>query len=371
MLACLSPNGLNRFSGPYAPVRLLVATESGVSVLERESAKGAWRLAANTLAGSHATTLTTLPGQAGVFAGTHGDGVFFSIDGGATWEPRNEGLKIKDVYSVASVVRKGETIVYAGTQPAALFESRDLGGTWTELPGLRQVPGTEHWTFPAPPRIAHTKMLVFDPRTPERFYAAIEQGALLKTEDGGRTFRELDSYSRPDDRAYRDIHQVMVVPSEPETVYMTTGVGLYKSGDGGESWDRLTGPEFRLAYPDHIVLSPDERTLYMTGARKDPGEWRRSHIADTAIVRSRDGGRSWEVLQQGFSVLPRANIEAMTVASYPGGFTLFVGDTDGAVHASEDGGTTWSRIADALGPVTKGDHAALLHGVPMERRAHA
>jgi hypothetical protein len=39
--------------------------------------------------------------------------------------------------------------------------------------------------FPEPPRIAHTKMMVFDPRTPQRIYAAIEQGALLKTEDGG------------------------------------------------------------------------------------------------------------------------------------------------------------------------------------------
>jgi photosystem II stability/assembly factor-like uncharacterized protein len=371
MLACLSPNGQNRFNGPYAPVRLLVATEHGVSVLERPSPKGAWRQVANTLPNSHATTLATLPGQSGVFVGTHGDGVFFSIDQGATWEPRNDGLAIKDVYSVASVARKDGTIVYAGTQPAHLFESRDLGQSWSELPALRQVPGTEHWTFPAPPRIAHTKMMVFDPKTPERFYAAIEQGAFLKTEDGGRTFREYSGYSRDDDRAYRDIHQIMVVPSAPETVYMTTGVGLYKSTNGGETWERLTGAEFRLAYPDHIVLSPDERIIFMTGARADPGVWRRSQVADTAIVRSRDGGRSWEEVHQGFSVLPRANIEAMTLAAYPGGFTLFVGDTDGAVHASEDSGETWTRIADAVGPVTKGDHAALLHGRRMEQRAHA
>ncbi len=371
MLACLSPNGLNRFAGSEAPTRLLVATEKGVSVLERGSPDAGWRLAGNTLADLHTTTLTTLPGRPGVLVGTHGDGVFFSADGGATWEPRSDGLSIMDVYSVASVARKDGLVVYAGTQPAHLFESRDLGRTWSELPALRQVPGTEHWTFPAPPRIAHTKMMVFDPRKPERFYAAIEQGAFLKTEDGGRTFREYAGYSRDDDRAYRDIHQIMVVPSAPDTVYMTTGVGLYKSLDGGETWERLTGPDFRLAYPDHIVLSPDDRTLFMTGAREDPGVWRRTQVAETAIMRSRDGGRSWEEMQKGFSVLPRANIEAMTLASYPGGFTLFVGDTDGAVHASEDGGESWSRIADAIGPVTKGDHAALLHGTRMERRAHA
>ena len=372
MLACLSPNGQNRFTGPYAPVRLLVATEYGVSVLERETVKGAWRLAGNTLPGKHATTLATLPGQAGVFVGTHGDGVFFSIDQGATWEPRNDGLPIKDVYSLASVRKREDIVLYAGTQPAHLFESRDLGQSWTELPALRQVPGTEHWTFPAPPRVAHTKMLVFDPRDPNRFYAAIEQGAFLKTVDGGKTFREYAGYSRDDDRAYRDIHQIMVVPSNPETVYMTTGVGLYVSRDGGEKWERLTGAEFRLAYPDHIVLTPDERTIFMTGARTDPGVWRDTHAAETAIMRSRDGGKSWQELQQGFSVLARANIEAMSLASYPGGYTVFVGDTEGTVHASDDGGETWSRISGDVGPVTKGNHAAVLQNRRMaQQHAHA
>jgi photosystem II stability/assembly factor-like uncharacterized protein len=46
-------------------------------------------------------------------------------------------------------------------------------------------------------KIAHTKMMAFDPRTPQRIYAAIEQGALLKTEDGGQSWRELADYSKP------------------------------------------------------------------------------------------------------------------------------------------------------------------------------
>jgi photosystem II stability/assembly factor-like uncharacterized protein len=368
MLACLSPNGQNRYDGASRASRLLIATSNGVSVLERDATGEEWRLAGTALADTHATTLTTLPGRPGVIVGTHGDGVFFSEDG-TNWEPRNAGLSIKDVYSVAAVTQEGGITLYAGTQPAALFKSRDLGRTWAELPAIRQVPGTEYWTFPAPPRIAHTKMMVFDPRDPKRFYAAIEQGALLKTEDDGRSWRELDSYSRPDDRAYRDIHQVMLLPSRPETIFMTTGVGLYKSLDGGETWERLTGEDFRLAYPDHMALSPDEKTLFMSGAKFNPGAWRHSHVADTTVVRSRDGGRSWDVAPHGFAVAPRANIEAMTLASYPGGYTLFVGDTEGGVHASEDGGESWAMIADTLAPVTKGDHAAALRGEPRRGAA--
>lgn len=203
-------------------------------------------------------------------------------------------------------------------------------------------------------------MLAFDPRDPDRFYAAIEQGALLKTGDGGETWCEFDSYSRADDRAYRDVHQIMLVPSRPETIFMTTGVGLYRSDDGGERWERLTGAEFRLAYPDHIVISPDEKTLFMSGAAVDPGVWRKSHNAGSAILRSRDGGRSWELLKRGVPETAPCAIEAMSLAAYPGGFSLFVGNTDGEVYASEDGGDTWSKIANGLGPVSKGNHFVAL-----------
>jgi photosystem II stability/assembly factor-like uncharacterized protein len=368
MLACLSPNGMNRFDGASPPTRLLVATSDGVNVLERGAPGAAWRASGTTLPKTHATTLATLPGKDGVFVGTHGDGVFYSADGGKIWEQRNTGLSITDVYSLASVARDGGITLYAGTQPASMFRSRDLGAHWEEMPSIRQVPGTEFWTFPAPPRIAHTKMIVLDPRNPDWIYAAIEQGALLKTRDGGRTWRELDSYSRPDDRAYRDIHQVMVMRTAPETVFMTTGVGLYRSDDGGEAWERLTGEEFRIAYPDHMMLSPDERTLFMSGAKFHPGFWMSTHVADTTIARSRDLGRTWDTAPSGFDVAPRANLEAMTMAVYPGGYSLFVGDTEGTVHESDDGGDSWVRIADAVGPVTKGNHAEALRG---ERRPRA
>jgi len=356
MLTCLSPNGQMRYESATPPTRLVVATATGIAVLDRTSPGADWRLTHTALEDRHFSTMTALPGHPGLFAGTHGDGIFYSGDGGLTWERRDAGVSIRNIYSLGAVARDGGIVVYAGTEPASLFRSVDLGKSWQELAGIRQVPGTEAWTFPAPPRIAHTKMLAFDPRDPDRFYAAIEQGAFLKTEDGGETWREFSGYSRDDDRAYRDVHQIMLVPSRPETVYMTTGVGLYRSDDGGRNWQRLTGAEFRLAYPDHIVISPDETTLFMSGAATDPGVWRTSHDAGSAVVRSRDGGRSWELLRHGMPETAPSAIEAMSLAAWPGGFGLFVGNTDGAVYASEDGGDSWTKIADGLGPVSKGNH---------------
>src|SRR3974390_3200755 len=93
---CLSPNGQSRFAGAAPPSRLFVATQSCVAILERAAPTSPWRLAATALDGHHVSTMTLLPGDAGILAGTHGDGVFWSADGTA-WGARNEGLGRQEV----------------------------------------------------------------------------------------------------------------------------------------------------------------------------------------------------------------------------------------------------------------------------------
>ena len=362
MELCLSPNGQSRFDGAAPPNRLFIATATGVAILERERQGAPWQRRAVTLEGHHVSTMCLLPDGAGILAGTHGDGVFWSADGN-DWEARDQGLRLRNMYSLAAIRENGHTVVYAGTEPASLFKSLDLGQSWREYPAISEQKNKD-WTFPAPPHVAHTKMLAFDPRDPKHFFAAIEQGALLETRDGGESWKELADYSRPEDRAFKDLHQVLVTPSRPERMFMTTGCGSYRSADGGAHWQRLTDEGFRLAYPDHLALSPDEKTLFMSGAADHPGVWRKSHNAGTAILRSRDHGDHWEILRNGIPDSAPCNIEAMSLAAWPDGYSLFLGDTDGAVYLSEDGGDSFTRIAAALGPISKGNHF-----VPLQRSA--
>jgi photosystem II stability/assembly factor-like uncharacterized protein len=357
MTVCLSTNGPAVFRLAEAPNRLLVATLDGIDILKRGRPGAAWELTGHALKDKHPSALMVEPKNGGVFAGIHNGGLYFSADEGVTWERRTSGLTIEHVFSLAYVEDKNGTAIYAGTEPASLFRSRDNGISWEELPAISKVPGAEKWSFPPPPHIAHTKSMAFDPRDPAIFYASIEQGALLKTEDAGRSWREIESFIQPDDDLYKDIHRVVLLPSNPDRLYMLTGIGLYLSPDAGKTWKRITGPDFRIGYPDQLILSPsDERVMLMSGARKNPFAWAVSHKAEGTVLRTRDGGQSWEEANRGMSRTGRANVEAMAAAYYPSGYTVFSGTTDGEVYASENGGDDWSLIVSGLKPISKGAH---------------
>jgi photosystem II stability/assembly factor-like uncharacterized protein len=358
MTVCLSPNGLNVYRDDEWPRRLLVGTAGGVSILERESGGEGWRVSGHALEGLHISSLVLEPEHGGVFAGIHFEGgLYFSGDDGTTWEERTHGLTIQHVYSMRSVDEGGKPIIYAGTEPPSLFRSEDYGLSWRELPAMKSVPNTDQWRFPMKPNIPHTKTMAFDPRNPKVIYVGVEQGALLKTTDGGETWRELEAYSTPDDPYYKDIHQLVLQPSEPDELYMTSGPGLYHSTDGGETFEHLTDHGFRIGYPDQMLLSPlDPKVIFMAGSAENPGTWRNSHHAGSTVVRSRNGGRDWEISNKGLPESMQGNIEAMSMAISPTGFSIFAGTTEGKVYCTEDGAESWVEIATGLAPIAKGGH---------------
>jgi len=355
MDATLAPNGATRYLGQERCGRLHVATLDGVVTLERSGP--AWQVAGRGLEGSHISSLLFEPRRGGLFAGVVRGGLHASLDGGKTWERRTTGLTEEYVFSLACTERDGATVLYAGTEPASLFQSTDYGETWEELPALRNVPGTETWWFPSPPHVAHVKDVTFDPRDTRTMYVSVEQGALLKSTDAGQTWQELAGYSRADDHAYKDVHRVALRPSNPDQVYFTSGAGLYHSADGGETWGHFTDDTDRIGYPDGLLFSPeDDNVLIMSGANRNPGTWRETHDANAAVARSRDGGQTWELVTRGLPDHLRCNIEALSLAAYPGGFDVFAGTTDGDVFTTEDQGEHWTRIVSGLAPVSKGRH---------------
>ena len=369
MTALLSANGdvVTVSSDPVTEV--LVATAGGLVRLERAGPGASWAVSDWTLEGTHPACLVRIPGTDRLLCGLHYDGgLMISDDDGRTWGPSNDGFASPHIYCLAVQQRHGGEVVYAGTEPPMLYESTDAGVSWDQIESIWDVPDTDQWRFPPPPHIAHVKNVAFHPDRPDTLFVCVEQGDVLKSDDAGRTWRSLTAYEKPTDQFRRDMHRVLIRPSNPDAVYLASGVGLYLSEDGGETWDHLTPGDHRVGYPDCLFFDPrDERTLYMAGASRAPNpSWRGTGSANPAVLRTRDGGRSWQELGAGLPAPVGGNIEAMAAHQSDTQLTLFAGTSAGELWGSDDGGESWSLFAGGLNPVSKGAHYR--HFVTPEER---
>jgi photosystem II stability/assembly factor-like uncharacterized protein len=254
------------------------------------------------------------------------------------------------VYSLACTRLASGPRLFAGTEPAHLFASDDLGSSWTELPALRSV-DTSQWTFPAPPHIAHTKHINFHPQDPYTLFIGIEQGGLLKSTDAGRTFQVI---SGMDD----DVHRTVINPLNPDQIYITTGIGMYATADGGKTWEQRTDLRHEIGgYPDLLVLHPRQpELLFVASAQKGPGAWFQEHFAGSRISKSTNGGKTWEAVHNGFPDRLRTAFEAMCLEDWGESFSLFGATATGEVWCSDDGGEHWTEVLSGLAPISKGNH---------------
>jgi len=328
---------------------VLVGTKEGVAIIAREGS--GWKLTHRALTDKHISAIIIEPESGLTFAGAFHGSIHASPDGGRTWEPRANGLSEANVYSLASARINGHTRLFAGTEPAHLFISDDLGRRWSEVPSLRSVPSVPKWSFPAPPHIGHVKHINFEPQNPTTMYASVEVGGLLKSTDAGEHWQEFPSL-------YEDVHRTMIHPSNPKFLYAVTGRGLYISPEGGATWDQWTRREDEIGgYPDGFVFRPsDPKTIFMTAAHDAPGTWRTTHFAGARISRSKDGGRSWEILRNGLPDRLQASIEAFCLEEAGKSSAIFAATTAGKILSSEDDGESWKQIISGLAPISKGGH---------------
>ncbi|NIO07222.1 MAG: hypothetical protein GTO40_04190, partial [Deltaproteobacteria bacterium] len=294
MAIALSHGGSNMYTSASRSEEVLVGTKDGVVILKRGKGSN-WDLAHRALPGQFISSMVIEPESGTIFAGAFFGSIHASSDGGRSWEKRDNGLSVHDVYSLASAKINGKVRVFAGTEPAHLFYSDDLGEHWAELPSLRSVPSTSKWSFPAPPHIAHTKFITFDPVDPTKMYVCIEQGALLGSDDAGQTWKELNTVgffkdkNRPAEQFY-DVHKAMIDPRDPNRILVSGGAGLYVSDNRGGRWERWTCPDWASdVYPDGFVLDPKQPdTMFVSAAEHNPATWHGSDnpVSGTRIYRT-------------------------------------------------------------------------------------
>ncbi|HEV2386036.1 MAG TPA: hypothetical protein VGS20_02160 [Candidatus Acidoferrales bacterium] len=319
-----------------------------------------WRLV-GPFRGGRVEAVTGIPGDPFTYyMGTVGGGMWKTTDAGLTWDPLWNKGSVFSIGAVAVAYSQPDT-VYVGTGEACprgdmaygdgIYKSTDGGKTWQHI-GLDDT--------------RHIGKILVDPKDPNRVFAAAlghvygpntERGVFRST-DGGRTWTKV--LYKNDTTGAADL---IFDPTNSQTLYaamwtvqrtpwsLTSGGspddGLYKSTDGGDTWQKLGGPGWPQGILGKIgvaVSGANPNRVYAlveaTGAQK-------------GLYRSEDGGASWQFVNRRHDLIQRPWYFTHLWADPKNADVIYIQDM--GVFRSTDAGKTFATIST----VPHGDNHAL------------
>jgi hypothetical protein len=356
-------------------VRVLVGTRKGAFVLTSDGKRERWSVEGPHFAGWEIYHLKGSPADPDRLYASQSSSWFGQVlqrsdDGGKTWEPAGNEFqyegepgthkwydgsphpwKFARVWHLEPSL-KDPDVVYAGVEDAALFRSDDGARTWKELQGLRTQKSGPSWQPGAGGLCLHT--IVLDPTNPDRMFTAISAAGTFRSDDAGSSWRPInkglhsDGIPDPDAEVGHCVHRIAIHESRPDVLFMQKHWDVMRSDNAGESWHEVSG---NLPTDFGFVIdvhAHEPETIYVIPITSDSQHF----VPDgkLRVYRSRSGGDEWEPLTKG---LPQSNCyvnvlrDAMAVDSLDS-CGIYFGTTGGQVYASADAGDSWTPIVRDL-----------------------
>ena len=298
--------------------------------------------------GGRSAAVTGIPDDRETYYfGATGGGVWKTRNGGQSWDNVSDGYFGGSVGAVAVsewdpnvvYVGLGEKTVRGNVSPGdGMWKSTDAGDTWSRI-GLRDS--------------QHISRIRIHPKNPDLVYAAVmghlfgpnEERGVYRSQDGGQTWERVLYVS--DEVGAVDL---VMDPTNPRILYASfwrvlrtpyslesggEGSGIYKSMDGGNTWQELTGneglPTSTIGISGLAVSPTNNKNVYAIVEAEDGG-----------VFRSRDGGKSWARVNEDRNLRQRAWYYTRIYADPADEESLYVLNV--RFHYSKDGGRSFAEI---------------------------
>ena len=260
---------------------------------------------------------------------SHGDGVYKSTDAGKTWT--HLGLEKTRQISRIQIHPKNPDVVYVAAQgnqwttnpERGIYRSTDGGATWALVLHVDEKTGASDLSMdPTNPRILYAAFWEHQ-RLPWKVISGGEGGGVYKSTDGGDTWEELTE-GLPEMPGKVG---VAVSPANPDRVWAMVEAddgGFFRSDNAGKTWTRVNKQRVlraRAWYYTHVIADPvDDETVYVLNA---------------PMMKSVDGGRTFKPIP-----VPHGDNHCLWINPHDN--QVMINCNDGGANVSFNGGKTWS-----------------------------